>query len=466
MADTNDIRALMRAQLQSRELLDLARDCAADYIENLERRPVYPDAASLSGLSVFDEALPDTPEDGRQILELLHEKGSPATVAQSGGRYYGFVNGSYTPTALAARWLADAWDQNPALNVISPVAAKLEQVCEGWLVELLGLPPETAAGFVSGTSTATLCGLAAGRYHLLKGLGCDVNQAGLADAPRLRVILGEQAHATVFKALALLGFGSAAFERVPVDEQGRMRADMLPPLDNHCLVIAQAGNVNSGAFDPLDEIGNKVRAAGAWLHVDGAFGLWAAAAASTRHLTRGLELADSWSADGHKTLNTPYDCGIILCRHRRSLVEALQMSGAYIQLSEQRDPMLYTSEMSRRARGVDLWATLKFFGRDGVEQLIDGLCARARQFAERLAGEGFRVLNEVVFNQVLVACDAPEQTTATLAALQQGGECWCGGSLWQGEPVIRISVCSWATSEEDVERSVAAFIAALREGGR
>ena len=367
--------------------------------------------------------------------------------------------------ALAARWLADAWDQNPALYVISPVAGQLEQVCERWLRELLALPGETVAGLVSGSSTATFCGLAAARYQILRRQGWDVNARGLFGAPPVRVVVSEQAHSSVFKALALLGLGKDRVEAVPADDQGRIVADRIPALDNRCILLLQAGNVNTGAFDAFDAICPSARGTGAWIHVDGAFGLWAGASDTKKALVRGMEMADSWSADGHKTLNTPYDCGIVLCRHGGALTAAMQASGDYIQTSDRRDGMMTVPEMSRRARAVDLWAALKYLGRTGVGALVDTMCLRAEQFARGLAGEGFRILNDVVFNQVLVACDTPEQTRKTLSRIQEGGICWCGGTLWNDDPAIRISVSSWRTTEEDVEESVNAFIRARSSAG-
>lgn len=460
MSDNMSIRDQMHAQLSAKELFEQAKSYAYDYLDKISGRSVTPSSDAIKGLGIFDEQLPEMPCSPSDILRLLHENGSPATLAQTGGRYFGFVNGSSAPAAIAAKWLSDVWDQNAALYVISPIASQLEAVCERWIGSLLGLPEQTAAGFVSGTSTATVCGLAAGRNEILKRMGWDVNSKGLFGAPDFRVVVGEQAHATVFKALALLGLGRDRVERVPVDDQGRMLADKMPELNAHTLVIVQAGNVNSGAFDPIDEICDRARSAGAWVHVDGAFGLWAAASGSKRHLTKGIEKADSWSVDAHKTLNAPYDCGIIMCRNREALVTALQATGSYILYSDKRDGMLYTPEMSRRARGIELWATLKFFGKKGVEELIDGLCERARQFAELLASKGFNILNDITFNQVLVSCDSAEDTKAVLENIQASGECWCGGAVWKGEPVIRISVCSWATTPEDIERSAAAFVKA------
>jgi len=448
----------MLEQLSDKRLFDLARSQAYDYLDTLRARRVYPSDNALAALTLFHEAMPQTPCPADEVLRLLHTRGSPATVAQNAGRYFGFVNGGAIPVALAARWLADVWDQNAALYLMSPIVAELEKVCEKWLVELFGLPTGTAAGFVGGSATATLCGLAAGRDKILQTSGWDVEADGLFGAPRPRVILGEQAHATVWKALRLLGIGRAQVEIVPADAQGRLRADRLPALDARCLLVAQAGNVNSGSFDPLDALCRRARSAGAWVHVDGAFGLWAAACESTRFLTAGLAHADSWSVDAHKTLNAPYDVGVVLCRDRDALHGAMRIGASYIPDGEQRDGMRLTPEMSRRARAVELWATLKSLGRAGVTELLERLCRHARQFGQDLAAQGFRVLNEVVFNQVLVACDTPANTTATLARLQRAGECWCGETLWQGEPAIRLSVCSWATTDDDVQRAVAAFV--------
>jgi glutamate/tyrosine decarboxylase-like PLP-dependent enzyme len=295
---------------------------------------------------------------------------------------------------------------------MSPVVSQLEAICEEWLGSLFGLPADTVAGFVSGSSTATICGLAAGRNDILTRLDWDVNLKGLFGAPEVRIVLGEQAHSSVFKALSLLGFGEEQFERVPVDGQGCLRIDSLPELNSRTIVIVQAGNVNSGAFD------------------------------------------------AHKTLNAPYDCGIILCGKPKAFASAMQASGAYIQYSEKRDGMLYTPQMSRRARAVELWAALKSLGRNGIEELVDRLCDNALQFAEQLHEQKFNILNDVVFNQILVLCDTHEQTHATLKNIQDSGECWCGGSVWNGEPVIRISVCSWVTTANDINRSVEAFVKA------
>lgn len=463
MAKKLNLQSAMYRLSKDRNLFEQAKTYAYDYLDHAFDRNVYPTDEALSNLSVFDESLSDLPADPAEMLRLLHEYGSPATVTTTGGRYFGLVVGSVFPPVMAAKWLADVWDQITPLYVTSPILSKLESVTEKWLLDLFGLPPQTAAGFVSGSSMAILCGLAAARYDVLKRAGWDVNAQGLFGAPPFRVVLGAEAHSTVFKALALLGLGKDRVELVPVDEQGRMRADQVPQLDSNTLLILQAGNVNTGSFDPIDELCDRANAAGAWVHIDGAFGLWAAASASYRHLTLGMEKADSWSVDAHKTLNTPYDSGVVLCKHRDALISALQAAGSYILYSENRDGMLYTPEMSRRGRALEVWATLKILGKSGVEELVDGLCERANQFAEQMRANGFTILNEIGFNQVLVACDTPEITSATLKNLQKSGECWCGAGNWRNTPLIRVSVCSWVTTAEDIDRTVAAFVKAREE---
>ncbi len=456
----------LRRDVAREALFDRAKKHALDYMRTVVDRRVYPSPEAVEGLQAFDEPLQERPVDPCEVLDMLHAVGSPGTVAQTGGRYFGFVNGGITPAGLAAKWLADVWDQNAALFVISPVASVLEGVCERWLVDLLGLPPGTAAGFVGGTSTATLCGLAAGRDALLRRAGWDAGSRGLFGAPEIRVVLGAQAHSSVFKALSLLGLGRDRVQTVGVDSQGRMRPDAMPALDEKTLLVLQAGNVSTGSFDPFAPLCERARAAGCWVHIDGAFGLWAAASRRHRHLTQGIEAADSWSADAHKTLSAPYDNGIVFCGDREALKSAMRMRGSYIPYGEKRDGMLYTPDMSRRARSVELWATLKNLGRQGVADLVDGLCDKAVLFAESLGKEGFTICNEVCFNQILVSCGSAEDTSATLDGVQKSGECWCGGTQWNGQPAIRVSVCSYMTTAEDIERSVQAFVKARRDAGR
>jgi len=445
-----DLRRRMMNALGSKELFEQAKNYSYHYMDNVQERDVFPDMEALEGLKIFDTPLNKEPLGSDRILSLLHEYGSPATVAQTGRRYFGFVNGGAVPAAVGAKWLSDVWDQNAGLYVISPISSKLESVSEKWLKELFGFDESTCIGLVGGTSTATLCGLAAGRYQLLKNAGWDVNMDGLAGAPKIRVVIGEHAHSTVYKALSLLGFGKNQLEYVPVDDNGAMLADSLPELDERTLLILQAGNVNSGAFDPFEEICDKAKKSGAWVHVDGAFGLWARAAKSTFDLTIGVEKADSWSVDAHKTLNAPYDCGIVLCKHPDSLIKSMQMSGDYIILSEERDGMLYTPEMSRRGRGIELWATMAALGSDGIDKMVTSLCENASLLGELLSENGFEICNDIVFNQVLIRYKDNETTLKILKSVQESGVLWCGGSKWKGDDVIRVSVCSWMTTPEDI----------------
>ena len=460
MKNKINIREQMFLQRENKELFEIAKSYAYTYMEKINDRPVFPSEKSIQQLSVFDEPLPEKSCNPNEILNLLHQYGSPTTVAQTGGRYYGFVDGNSIPVALAVKWLSDIWDQNCALYLMSPIVSHLEAICEKWLKELFELPSGTVAGLVSGTSIATLCGIAAARNEILRCQGWDINLKGLFGAPPIRIVIGEQAHASVIKALSLTGFGKEQIELAPVDSQGRMDANTLPLLDEKTILILQAGNVNSGSFDPFAKICTKANYAGSWVHIDGAFGLWAVASTKKKFLISGMEKADSWSVDAHKTLNAPYDCGIILCKNREALAMAMQANGSYIHYGEKRDGMFFTPEMSRRARAIELWATLKYLGRKGVEEIVDGLCDRAQQFSEQLSTAGFNILNEVVFNQILVSCDTVEETNKTLKNIQESGECWCGGAIWNGEPVIRISVCSWATTVKDIDHSVAAFIKA------
>ncbi|MCF7936667.1 MAG: aminotransferase class V-fold PLP-dependent enzyme [Synergistales bacterium] len=450
----------MFQEMSSKEVFRTAQQCAFEYADQVSGRPVFPQQEALEGLGVFEEPLPEEPCDAQSLVRQLHRYGSPATVTGTGGRYFGFVTGGAIPASLAVRWLSDMWDQNAALQVMSPVVAKLEEVCQRWLRELLGLPDEVVAGFVSGTSQAIVCGLAAARYRVLERAGWEVNTRGLNGAPAVRIVTGDCAHGAVVKAVSVLGLGTGNVEWVATDSQGRIVPEALPELDDHTVLILQAGEVRTGAFDPFGELCAKARDAGAWVHIDGAFGLWAGASERFQDLTRGMEMADSWSADGHKTLNTPYDSGIVLCRDREAIAQALHASGSYLAFGDQREGMYYTPEMSRRARAVELWAVLRYLGRSGVGELVAGLHDRAVQMADALRDKGFAILNDVVFNQVLVACEEDELTTRTMEQIQASGECWVGGAEWCGRRVIRVSVCSWATTEDDVSRSVQAFAAA------
>lgn len=442
-----------------RELLELSAERAIAYLEGLPERPVAPSAAAVAGLAALRVPLPDEATDPAAVLAQLDEVCSPATMAIAGPRFFGFVIGGALPVTLAANWLAGTWDQNSALYNVTPATAELEQVALGWLVELLSLPPGTGGGFVTGATVANFTALAAARHAVLARAGWDVEADGLIGAPPLTVIVGEEAHPTLFKSLGLLGLGRNRVVRVPVDRQGRMRADALPPLSGPTIVCAQAGNVNTGAVDPLTDICEHANEAGAWVHVDGAFGLWAAAAPSRQYLLAGVELADSWATDCHKWLNVPYDSGLALVRDADALRAAMSITAEYLPTtSSQRNPSDYTPELSRRARGVEVWAALRALGRAGVAELIERTCRHARRFAEGLRAAGFEVLNEVVLNQVLVAFGDAATTQRVIAAIQQDGTCWCGVTVWQGRTAMRISVSSWATTEEDVERSLGVML--------
>lgn len=440
-----------------RNLLAQTERYAQEYIDGLSNKRAFPSSSQLAALAKFNEPLPEAGTNAADVIELLHEVGSPATTAQTGGRYFGFVNGGLLPVAHAASWLADTWNQNGALYLMSPAASCLERVCEGWVRDLFGLPDDTAMGLVTGSSNALICALAAARNELCHRQGYDIAAKGLRKSPAIRVVLGAGAHSAVKSALSILGIGTDEIEVVPVDSFGRIIADEVPTLDDHTLLILQASNVNGGAYDDFDTLCDKANAAGAWVHIDGAFGLWAACSKKYSYLTKGFEKADSWVTDAHKTLNAGYDCGLVLCRHREALASALAANGAYIAYSENRDGMLYSTEMSRRTRGVMLWAVLKQLGRQGVEQLIDRLCENTAYFAEGLQKAGFELVNPPQFNQFMIKRKSESETEHLLKAVQDGGVCWCGGSLWEGERVIRISVCSHATTHKDIDKSVQAF---------
>lgn len=457
-----NLREQMRQEMIDKEIFNQVKSYAFEYADKSLERNVYPTEEALMDLEKFDENLPKQTTDSREVLDLLNKYGSPATVSQIGGRYFGLVNGGIIPVGLAAKWLNDFWDQNTPLYVTSPIASKLETVVENWLKELFGLPEKAVAGFVSGTSMAILSGLAAARFRIYKNLEWDINEKGLMGAPKLRIVTGKHTHGTILKAVSLLGLGKSNIEWVEVDEQGRIIPEQIPQLDDRTILILQAGNVNSGSFDSFQEICEKANLANSWVHIDGAFGLWANGSEKLKHLTKGIDKADSWSVDAHKTLNTPYDSGIILCKDKEALVLALQATGSYIVYGKNRDGMLYSPEMSRRARAVELWATLKYLGKDGIDDLVYGLHERTAQFARELSSKGFKILNDVVFNQVLVACEDDTKTEKVINKIQDLRECWCGGSHWFGKKVIRISVCSWATTSEDVTRSVESFMKAKK----
>ena len=446
-------------------LLVDAAERARRYVSEIDARGVAPTDDAIDQLSRFDERLPAAPSDPALTLALLDEIGSPATVASTGGRYFGFVNGATLPVALATSWLVDAWDQNAALPVMSPVAAKLHEVCRDWLVDLFGLPPDTALGFVSGATMANAAALAAARDYQLGRVGWDVASRGLFGAPELHVVVGDRGHSTVFKALGFIGVGRERVIRVAADDQGRMRADQLPDITGPIVICAQAGEVNTGSFDPFTEIVEWARARDAWVHVDGAFGLWALADGSRSSLVRGLTDADSWATDGHKWLNVTYDCGMVFVRRAEDLRRTFAGTASYLPSGEGFEAMHHAPQSSQRARSVEVWAVLRSLGRRGISSLVQSACSYASRIGDDLRRGGLEVVNDVVLNQVLVRAADDELTSALIAAVQRDRTCWCGPSVWQGRVVMRLSVSSWRTSSDDAARSSEAILRCAREIG-
>ena len=449
-----------------RDLFGLAAETAADFHDSLDDRPVGPQARYDELVDSFGGPLADEGIGDIEVLTELIEAAEPGLVGSQTGRYFGFVFGSALPASVAADWLASAWDQNAFSVVTSPAAAAAEEVSARWIAELLGLPAGVASGFVTGAQGANTTGLAAARQHVLAKAGWDVGRDGLQGAPQIRVLAGAERHVTIDRSLRLLGLGTSALEPVPSDDQGRMRTDgiraTLAQATGPVIVCAQAGNVNTGAVDPLAEIADACEAAGAWLHVDGAFGLWAAASRRLRHLTVGCDRADSWATDAHKWLNVPYDCGLVFCRHPEAHGQAMAVAASYLQRADGRSPSDWVPESSRRARGFAVWAAVRSLGRSGVAELVDRCCEHARAFADVLgARPEVEILNDVVLNQVLVRFgDDDELTREVVRSVQEDGTCWLGATDWQGRAAMRISVSSFRTTSEDVERSAAAILSA------
>ena len=446
----------------ARDLLRRTAEIAADYVESLGERPVFPQVTPEELRAALGGPLPEEPVDPKQVLEDIAAGAEPGVVAMGSGRYFGFVIGGALPAALAADWLTSAWDQNAGLYVGGPSASVVEQVTREWLVELLGLPAEASIGFVTGTQMAHVTGLAAARFHVLDAVGWDVGAEGLTGAPRVRVLVGEKRHVTVDRALRVLGLGAPTV--VDADDQGRLQVDALRESlgEGPAIVCAQAGEVNTGAFDPLPEIADACEQAGAWLHVDGAFGLWAAVAPSRRHLVEGIERADSWTTDAHKWLNVPYDSGIVFCAHPESHRAAMTITASYLIQDEGeqrvRDQVDWVPEFSRRARGFPVYAALRSLGRSGIAELVERCCEGATRFAAAIAElPDVEVLNEVVLNQVLFRFDSDERTDEVLRRVQESGAVWMSGTTWAGRKAIRVSVSNWQTGHEEIELAVDAF---------
>ena len=447
---------------------------ARAYIASRGERPVWPSTTLTALRAALGGALPADPIDTAEVVDALARAAEPGLVTTTGPRYFGFVTGGALPATVAAEWLTAVWDQPAGLYVLSPAASVAEEVAAAWLIDLLGLPAGASVGFVTGCHMANFTALAAARHELLRRVGWDVEADGLQGAPRLRVIVGDEVHVSVTGALRMLGIGWRRVIRVAVDDQGRLKPDALAvalsAADDPTMVCAQAGNVNSGAFDPIDAIADLTSRHRAWLHVDGAFGLWAAASSVLRHHVRGIARADSWATDAHKWLNVPYDSGLVFTAHAAAHRAAMSLSAAYLVRSpeEPREPMDWTPESSRRARGFAVYAALRSLGRSGVADLVDRCCRLARRFAEHLRQEPtIRILNDVVLNQVLVRVvpregDADAATREALRLVQDERICWLGGSRWHGMEAMRISVSNWSTTEDDIDRSADSIIRAVR----
>ncbi len=442
--------------MEDRELLHLTAEYAADYLATLADRPIRAEATAEELERALGGPLPQTGIDPRAVIASLVEAAEPGVVRMGSGRYYGFVIGGALPAALAADWLTSTWDQNAGLYVGGPSAAVVEEICRRWLAELLGLPPHVSVAYVTGCQMAHVTALAAARHAVLERAGWNVAQDGLGGAPPIRVVVGAKRHVTVDRALRLLGIGASSLVVVPADDQGRMRVEELPAFEGPTIVCAQAGEVNTGAFDDLDAIADRVNGTDAWLHVDGAFGLWAAASPSLRQLVRGAERADSWATDAHKWLNVPYDSGLAFCAHPDAHRAAMAVTAAYlVQGDTVRDQMDWTPEFSRRARGFTVYAAIRSLGAEGIAAMVDRCCERARQMASLLEAGGVEILNDVVLNQVLVRL--PEEV---VPRIQDDGTCWLGGTQWDGAHAVRVSVSNWRTTPENVERSAQAILTA------
>ncbi len=454
----------MPDNLSLRSLLVDAAERGIAYREAGAARRVAPSPEAVAAATKFIEPMPDIGADEKHVLAMLDEVGSPATVMMTGPRYFGFVIGGSLPVTVATNWLTTAWDQNVGMHEVTPITSTLELVAMDWMIDLFGLPAGTAASFVTGATIANFTALAAARNRVYSDIGWNVEADGLIGAPPVTLIVSEESHPTVFKSLGLLGFGRNRVVRAPVDGQGRIDASRFPAVKGPTIICTQAGNVNTGAFDPIADICEVAKPKGAWVHVDGAFGLWAAASADRSHLCSGFAAADSWATDAHKWLNVPYDSGIAFVRDTAALKSAMSITAEYLMTETRfRNPSDFTPELSRRARGVDVWAALKSLGKQGVAAMIDRCCSHARRFAAGFEEAGFDVLNDVVLNQVLISFGDDATNRKIIDEIQKDGTCWCGVTVWQKKTAMRISVCNWSTSADDVDRSLEAIIRIARE---
>jgi glutamate/tyrosine decarboxylase-like PLP-dependent enzyme len=438
--------------------IDAFSERAKNYLQHANDNPVYPSQTAVLDLEQLNTGLQEESIDPAEVFALLDDVGSPATVKSTGGRYFGFVTGGSLPAAMAAKLLSVVWDQNAALSIMSPVASRIEEITGRWLLDIFGLPANAGFGFVTGDTMANFTALAAARHKLLLNAGWNVEAQGLFGAPEITVIVGDEVHVSVLKALSMLGLGRERILRVPADGQGRMIVDQIPSVEGPTIICTQVGNVNTGAFDDVGAICGKMRNENVWIHVDGAFGLWAAASPAKQHRAKGMEEADSWAVDAHKWLNVPYDSGIVFVRDQASLFAAMSSTAAYLPANTVRDAFNYVPEMSRQARAIPIWAALKSLGKNGLANLIETNCRQAVDFARGLTGGGFTVLNDVVLNQVMVSFGDANKTQQVIKAVQEEGVCWSGGTVWQGKTAMRISVSGWCTTDEDVQQSLQSII--------
>ena len=433
------------------DLMKFAFDTSVEYVRNLDSRSVMPSEQQLAALSSLWQSLPEDSCAPKAVLAELESTVAPATVASTGGRFFGFVVGGALPVAVAANWMATTWDQNAGSWILAPSVIDLESIAASWLLELLDLPRDAAVGFVTGSTMGTFSAITAARSALLNRLGYNVKQKGLTGAPRLRIVMSDEIHPTNVAALGYAGIGIDQIEYCPTDDRGRLIVERMPTLDDKTIVILQAGNINSGEFDPFQAVCQRASRAGSWVHVDGAFGLWARASKSRKHYTTGVELADSWSVDGHKWLNLPQDSAVYACRDHEAVADVFATSATYLMRDHRRQPSNFVPELSRRSRGVEFWAALKTLGRKGVNELVDRCCDHARELAVGLRAIGYEVLNDVVLNQVVFKCHSEAKTKIALDFIQNSGKIWLGPTNWRSQPAMRISVSSWATNEKDVK---------------
>jgi glutamate/tyrosine decarboxylase-like PLP-dependent enzyme len=440
------------------DLIESVKQKAVEYMETIDKRIVFPSTDDIDNLSLFDEEFPEKSTDPIDTIELLDRIGSKASVASTGGRYFGFVVGGVLPATLGASWLASTWDQNAGIWAASPIASKLEEISIKWLKEILHLPLSCEGSLLTGTTMANFVALSAARNKLLKQNGWDIDKDGLYGAPKLNLIIGEEAHITIYKAIKMLGLGNRHITKVPVDSQGAICSDQFPKITEPSIICLQAGNVNTGAFDPISEICENSKNENTWIHVDGAFGIWASASSEFQKYTKNINKADSWATDLHKWLNVPYDNGAVFIKNKYDLIDAMSLNASYIPKGEYREPFLYTPELSRRARGIEAWAALRSLGKSGICQIIERNCDYASFMAKRLKETGIQILNKVNLNQILVHFDNNEMTKKVISDIQNDGICWCGGTKWREKEAMRISISSWKTTKDDIEMSIDSII--------